>query len=770
MVGWASSARAARGGERRHRHARRAALAITGALLCAAPVFGADSAGRWIGVPPPGGRVAPNVLHDAIEHRLLMFGGTNGAACNDLWSLNLDESRWSHVEPSGAPPPPRHGHSTAYDTQRDRWIVFGGTNASGFVPDPTRFNDVWALSRDDGLTWTELAPSGTPPSSRAGHVSAYDGARDRVLVFGGNDGVRRNDVWALDLSGIPAWSQLAPSGDPPAPRENHVAMLDPTRDRMVVFGGNTGALDGEVWALELSGSPAWTQLSPAGASAPSARYGASAIHDPPRDRWLVFGGFDGALKNDVWSLSLPGSTSWTEIVPAGDPPTPRVSHRAVYDPASDRMLLLGGGGATFELPSDVWALSLAEPTAWDRILADAAPPGRLAHTAIYDPTRERMVMFAGQSGSAMNDVWTLSLGESPTWTALETSGTPPPPRSDHAAVHDAARDRMLVFGGSFTSETWELTLGEPPTWGPLATSGGPPAARVSHTAILDPMRDRLIVFGGSTETQLLDDVWALSLSTLEWSELEPAGARPVARRDHVAILDPVRDRMIVYGGNANMAPFLNDVWALSLADPPGWTELSPSGPSPEGPITHAALYDPVRDRLVSFGGSYHHETWELSLDPEPAWHQLMPAGLPPTGRVDHSVVYDPARDRMIVFSGHSGLTILGDTWILEWGGNVSAGHDPGRPAPPPIASFPNPARGAATIRFFLPEAGAVSLMVYDARGRLVETLVDGDMAPGVHAVRWDLTAGGRKRVPPGVYFYELDARGVRNTRRQQIVR
>jgi hypothetical protein len=70
-----------------------------------------------------------------------------------------------------------------------------------------------------------------------------------MVVFGGDDGVYRSDVMALALSS-PAWSALAPSGSSPSGRFAHTASYDPTRDRMLVFGGffNAGPSN-NVWAL-----------------------------------------------------------------------------------------------------------------------------------------------------------------------------------------------------------------------------------------------------------------------------------------------------------------------------------------------------------------------------------------------------------------------------------------------------------------------------------------------------------------------------------------
>lgn len=68
------------------------------------------------------------------------------------------------------------------------------------------------------------------------------------------------------------------------------------------------------------------------------------------------------------------------------------------------------------------------------------------------------------------------------------------------------------------------------------------------------------------------------------------------------------------------------------------------------------------------------------------------------------------------------------------------------------ASWPNPARGRASIRFDLPEAAGVVLSVFDVRGRQVARLVDGPMGAGEHTATFDGAA-----LPSGVYLYRLQA-------------
>lgn len=68
---------------------------------------------------------------------------------------------------------------------------------------------------------------------------------------------------------------------------------------------------------------------------------------------------------------------------------------------------------------------------------------------------------------------------------------------------------------------------------------------------------------------------------------------------------------------------------------------------------------------------------------------------------------------------------------------------------------PNPAKGAAEIRYSLPRAGTVELSVYDVAGRLVRTFGRQWLGIGRHTTRWDCTDQAGRKVPSGVYFYRL---------------
>jgi hypothetical protein len=330
---------------------------------------------------------------------------------------------------------------------------------------------------------------------------------------------------------------------------------------------------------------------------------------------------------------------------------------------------------------------------------------------------------------------------------------------------------MVVFGGhnelsGDLDDTWELTLGEPPVWTELAPSGTPPSFPTYHTAIYDPVRQRMIVFGGRRASLYSYGVHALSLGDAPaWSLLSPSGTPPSARACHVAVYDPVRDRMVVFGGQTSAIAVVNDTWALSLAGTPAWSQLAPSGTPPCWRQGHSAIYDPVRDRMIVFGGSDStsfppcNDTWELSLVGTPAWTELNPSGALPPGRAWHVAIYDPVRGRLVTYGGWTEAhDDRYDTWALTWGTSGVAEREEQRSLDVTLhPACPNPARGRAHIRFGLPTAGPARLAIYDVAGRLVRCLVDGPVPAGNQELEWDGKDDQGGSVAPGVYYLRLEA-------------
>jgi len=75
------------------------------------------------------------------------------------------------------------------------------------------------------------------------------------------------------------------------------------------------------------------------------------------------------------------------------------------------------------------------------------------------------------------------------------------------------------------------------------------------------------------------------------------------------------------------------------------------------------------------------------------------------------------------------------------------------------ANFPNPFNPTTTISFSLPESGLTTLNIYNLKGQLVRSLVNGDMASGKQNIVWNGLDNSNRPVASGVYFYKVNNGG-----------
>jgi hypothetical protein len=67
-------------------------------------------------------------------------------------------------------------------------------------------------------------------------------------------------------------------------------------------------------------------------------------------------------------------------------------------------------------------------------------------------------------------------------------------------------------------------------------------------------------------------------------------------------------------------------------------------------------------------------------------------------------------------------------------------------------NYPNPFNPTTTIMYGLPKTSLVEIVVYDASGHLVETLIDQKQEAGIHYVQWNASG-----YPSGFYIYRIQA-------------
>ncbi|MBD3222876.1 T9SS type A sorting domain-containing protein [bacterium] len=87
-----------------------------------------------------------------------------------------------------------------------------------------------------------------------------------------------------------------------------------------------------------------------------------------------------------------------------------------------------------------------------------------------------------------------------------------------------------------------------------------------------------------------------------------------------------------------------------------------------------------------------------------------------------------------------------------------------------VRNFPNPFNPSTTIKLNLPRAGEVSLKIFNVRGELVRTLVDGQMTAGEHSIIWDGKSDAGNQAASGVYFYETRANGEVKINKMALVK
>ena len=85
-------------------------------------------------------------------------------------------------------------------------------------------------------------------------------------------------------------------------------------------------------------------------------------------------------------------------------------------------------------------------------------------------------------------------------------------------------------------------------------------------------------------------------------------------------------------------------------------------------------------------------------------------------------------------------------------------------------AYPNPFNPTTTLTFSVPMEGFVSLNIYDITGRLVSTLVDGNLEQGYHSIIWNGMDSNGHAVSSGMYIYSLKGEGVSITKKMVMMK
>ena len=333
---------------------------VTLAIISGCLFFSSIYADSLRVIANPSARAYACMVTDSLNNRIILFGGGRAWSDlhNDVWSLDLNTEGWKPVYPIGSPPTPRFMASAVYYPDSNAMILVGGRDSSIY------FDEVWLLKLTPGAeTWRQAPVSSIHPPFRSSATCVWDRFNNRLIYFGGESNIGfYNDVWQFNLNDW-TWHQITPTGEPPTARFGHSAIYDPVDQRMIMFGGFDGSYKNDVWELSLiSGSETWTHLNPSG-SIPGIRAWQFTIRDPVNNTMIMgFGKESFSCYQDIWELRL-DPLLWSHVIIF--PPTMREGSCAAYNWLNMQIVIFGGAGwldgDTYSLFNDSMAIAEFSP-------------------------------------------------------------------------------------------------------------------------------------------------------------------------------------------------------------------------------------------------------------------------------------------------------------------------------------------------------------------------------------------------------------------------
>jgi hypothetical protein len=321
---------------------------------------------------------------------------------------------------------------------------------------------------------------------------------------------------------------------------------------------------------------------------------------------LVFDPFAGMQLVGTDAIWHYDGVHWSIVADLAQPGT-RWYHSLAHDRARGRTVLFGGRIVGATLSNETWEL---DDVRWNRVTTPTSPPARTGQALAYDSARQRLLLFGGRdaAGLLLQDTWTY---DGVQWSQQATSHSPSA-RQWVAMTDDEVRGRVVLFGGGnangrglpiawheryVLADTWEYDGSD---WIAVATATTP-AARAWHAMAFDAARNRVVMFGGGNATSAgLADTWLYDGAN--WVQAMTANVPPV--NAGTLAYDAARGRMMLFGYGG---PTGSESWEFDGTD---WQAAAAM--SPAGSIGSSSAYDVARRRVVLYSG----ESLPLNSFPE----------------------------------------------------------------------------------------------------------------------------------------------------------
>ncbi len=306
-----------------------------------------------------------------------------------------------------------------------------------------------------------------------------------------------------------------------------------------------------------------------------------------------------------------------------------------------------------------------------------------------------LAVYQPVAADLFNDVWEYDIKKQ-RWTELTPGGTPPTPNHGYRAHYDSVHQRLvtnadggmalsLVDGeeewsslslpsGSCVGLNFDTDSGR--TYLPLNSGllywntydGSSGSLTMNNwdwtgregTFHYDPPRNRLLDFG---LRRLISYTFSSDETSVTALRITQTGDIPATSDFHGAVIDPVAEKLIVFGGNANdyavYPDYEGSTYELDLKTDTWQLIEPPVSPPARGQFSTA--WDPVNRQWYILCGLYrteegfssvvtYNEVWVYD-SPTQSWQEVAVKGEKPRTRRQPTTIYDELNERIILFGG-----------------------------------------------------------------------------------------------------------------------
>ena len=209
----------------------------------------------WTELDPPdhpNQRSDSSIAYDPDNDVIILFSGyrRDEVKTRETWVYTFEDDNWVEMG-SDTSPFHQYGHYMIFVPEKGQLLMYPGhwsIVSEGVTVNHGFGGNIWEYDYEEDQ-WIENLSISSPPGRYWGNL-AYDSNRNRLVLFGGHGARDFDDTWAYDID-LGEWEQ-ATGNTRPAKRGSSNMVYDPEHDVFVMFGGidTIGSSLGDTWILD----------------------------------------------------------------------------------------------------------------------------------------------------------------------------------------------------------------------------------------------------------------------------------------------------------------------------------------------------------------------------------------------------------------------------------------------------------------------------------------------------------------------------------------